>query len=144
MLKGPFREHRDFRLNVDNMADDSRRYALEETIKGVRDLVDYGFEMTTDPMNRSWPDRLDDEPHPLLRKTLAMYESFVYDWDAAGGSISVPVSYVTTHQYGTNTHPVRQMFPERGDVPHAWNATLEGILTEMQETFLSRKADNGS
>lgn len=63
----------------------------------------------------SWLPRLDDEPHPLLRKTLRLFNS--YTRPGAPGNVNVQtllhlewgsdVPYARTHEFGTSRVPAR-------------------------------------
>lgn len=99
-----------------------------------RDLVLQCFENARDPYGNAWA-RLKYRRGRPLRLTGRLYNSITTRSSAQGWSVSTPVIYAATHNYGRDAIPRRQYIPSRG-LPASWRFELVDVANAYMVSFI--------
>ena len=105
----------------------------EETLN----LVKEGFDAQADPYGKGWANTKSDKQgagHAILVESTSLKNSWNrQSVDADGFNVaSAGVEYASYHQSGTSRVVSRQMVPDEGDIPPAWEKRFD----ETAEEFL--------
>ena len=109
----------------------------------AHELVDAEEEVFATDGYGEWPERVDDLPHPLLRKTLRLYDSLTDLSDPENILIESPhqitfgtqVEYSIFHEAGTSRIPQRSFLEILAD--HGLDDNIANVAEDYLQSLLS-------
>lgn len=100
-------------------------------------LIKRGFLGETDPYGKHWAPLKDQKArHSILVKTRKMMLSWRGETTFSGIRLTNRAPYVSFHQDGTDTIPVRRMIPANwGQLPPMWAKAWNRVAMEVLERY---------